>query len=129
MQACVHAYCKLVQKMSTAGMINSRALAVVCISLFVCLMPFNKLFIILVYSVCTQKYLTSVFLQKARPTGLAGLYKKISARHFSVRTSRSFDNFINPPPPPVSSLFNFFNILTTHTKLSFLRTIEISSKN
>jgi hypothetical protein len=43
-------------------------------------MPYNKLFINLACSVCTEEYRTSVFLNKPRPTGLV--------RYFFVQTSR-----------------------------------------
>jgi hypothetical protein len=51
-------------------------------------MPYNKLFINLACSVCTDKYWTSVVLYKPLPTG--SVYtKKTLVRYFSVQTSRS----------------------------------------
>jgi hypothetical protein len=51
-------------------------------------MPYNKLFINLACSVCTDKYRTSALLYKPRPTG--SVYtKKTLVRYFSVQTSRS----------------------------------------
>jgi hypothetical protein len=47
-----------------------------------------KLFINLACSVCTEKYRTSVFLYKPRPTGSV-CTKKSSVRYCSVQTSRS----------------------------------------
>ena len=51
-------------------------------------MPYNKLFINLACSIFTEKYRTSVFLYKPRPTGSV-CTKKTSVRYFSVKTSRS----------------------------------------
>jgi hypothetical protein len=51
-------------------------------------MPYNKLFINLACSVFTEKYRTSVFLYKPRPTGSV-CTKETSVRYFSVKTSRS----------------------------------------
>jgi ribosomal protein L33 len=51
-------------------------------------MPYNKLFIKLACSVCTEKYRTSVFLYKPCPTGSV-CTKKTSVRYFTVQTSRS----------------------------------------
>ena len=50
--------------------------------------PYNKLFINLACSVCTDKYCTSVILYKSRPTG--SVYtKKTLVRYFSVQASCS----------------------------------------
>jgi hypothetical protein len=51
-------------------------------------MPYNKLFINLACSVCTEKYLISVFLYKSRPTGSV-CTKKTSVRYFFVQTETS----------------------------------------
>ena len=51
-------------------------------------MPYNKLFINLACLVFTEKYRTSVFLYKPRPTGSV-CTKKTSVQYFSVKTSRS----------------------------------------
>jgi hypothetical protein len=49
---------------------------------------YNKLFINLACSVCTEKYRTKVFLYKPRPTGSV-CTKMTSVRYFSVQTSCS----------------------------------------
>jgi hypothetical protein len=56
--------------------------------LFVSSINVYKLFIYLACSVCAEKYRTSVFLYKPRPTGSV-CTKKTSVRYFSVQTSHS----------------------------------------
>ena len=55
-------------------------------------MPYNKLFINLACSVCTEKYRTSVFLYKPRPTGSVCTKKSRSDISLYVQTSRSVNN-------------------------------------
>jgi hypothetical protein len=51
-------------------------------------MPYNKLFINLACSVCTEQYRTEVFFVQTEPVG-RGLYKKTEVQYFSVHTEQA----------------------------------------
>ena len=73
----------------------------------------NKLLINLACSVCTEKYGTSVFLYKPRPTGSV-CTKKTSVRHFSVQTSRSVNKKLVFTGMPIMKTFTLFKCRKCH---------------